>query len=259
MLRRWNRVAFSCRTVDFIALMTAMTLLLAHLDRYQSPQADDFLAAQALGDRAMIEQAQEHMEELDRLNADPLCARSARLLRRLLAIEARAADGENFRSAQAVHVQNPENESKLEATHSDGKHVYIPYFDIIQAAGEIVSAAATAQPSTRTVIPPGPKGSPQTRPVAAAATTPSRPAPDNNVHGLPEPSVSGVLSDDPMQLFGYPGMAGVEDEAFQDMDLAFLDNLMRGAGRMLGVSPSGQCHDPRTLVIPIRGFYVRTV
>ncbi|KAL4942084.1 hypothetical protein BDV06DRAFT_235658 [Aspergillus oleicola] len=228
MLRRWNRVAFSCRIIDFIALMAAMTLLLAHLDRYRSPQVDDFLAAQALGDRAMIEQAQEHMEELDRLNADPLSARSARLLRRLLEIEARAADGEDLHSAQAVRVQNPENEPQPEGTHSDDKHVYIPYFGVIQAAGEIVSAAA-AHPSTPTVVPPRPEGPAQTRP-ATAATTPSRPAPSNNVHGLSGPFISEVLSDDPMQLFEYPGMAGGEDGTLQDMDLAFLENLMRGTG-----------------------------
>ncbi|KAL4815782.1 hypothetical protein BDW67DRAFT_191418 [Aspergillus spinulosporus] len=228
MLRRWNRVAFSCRTIDFIALMAAMTLLLAHLDRYRSPQIDDFLAAQALGDRAMIEQAQEHMEELDRLNADPLSARSARLLRRLLAIEARAADGEDLHSAQAVRVQSPENEPQPEVTQSDDKHVYIPYFGVIQAAGEIVSAAA-ARPSTPAAVPPGPEGPAQTRP-AAAAMTPSRQAPSNNVHSLSGPFVSEVLSDDPMQLFEYPGMAGGEDGTFQDMDLAFLDNLMRGTG-----------------------------
>ncbi|KAL4949848.1 hypothetical protein BDW69DRAFT_202547 [Aspergillus filifer] len=238
MLRRWNQVAFSCRIFDFIALMAAMTLLLAHLKQYQSPQVDDFLTAQALGDRAMIEQAQEHMEELDRLNADPLSARSARLLRRLLEIEERAAEGglEDLHSAQAVRVQNPENESEPqpEGSHSDDKHVYIPYFGvIIQAAGEIVSAAPAAHPSTLTVVPPRPEGPSQTPP-ATAATTPSRPAPSNNVHGLglSGPFVSEVLSDDPMQLFEYPGMAGGEDGTgtFQDMDLAFLDNMMRLGG-----------------------------
>ncbi|KAL4757734.1 fungal specific transcription factor domain-containing protein [Aspergillus foveolatus] len=195
----------SCRTIDFIALMAAMTLLLAHLNRYRYPQIDDFLAAQALGDRAMIEQAQEHIEVLDRLNADPLSARSARLLRRLLAIEARAADGEDLHSAQAVRVQSPGSEPQPEATHSDDKHVYIPYFGVIQAAGEIVSAAA--HPSTPTVVPPGAEGQAQTRP-AAAATTPSLQATSNNVHSLSGPFVSEVLSDNPMQLFEYPGMAG---------------------------------------------------
>ncbi|KAB8218017.1 hypothetical protein BDV33DRAFT_193077 [Aspergillus novoparasiticus] len=233
MLCRWNRVALSCRTIDFIALMAAMTLILAHLDRYRSSQVDDFLAVQALGDRALIEQAQEHMEELDRLNADPLSARSARLLRRLLAIEAKAVDGEHLHRAQVVRVQSPENAYQSEATHCEDKHVYIPYFGVIQAAGEIVSAAAAAagssRPSTPTVMLPGPEGPTQTGTVAAT-TTPSRPAPNNHVHGLFGPLLSDVLSDDPMQLFEYPGMTGGEDGTSQDMDLAFLDNLMRGTG-----------------------------
>ncbi|KAL4918994.1 hypothetical protein BDW62DRAFT_217404 [Aspergillus aurantiobrunneus] len=224
MLRRWNRVAFSCRTIDFTALMAAMTLLLAHIDRYRALQVDHVLAAQSLGDRAMIEQAQEHMEELDRLNADPLSARSARLLRRLLTIEAKAAEGDLY-SAQAVRVQNPEAES--EVPQSDDKHVYIPYFGLIQAAGEVVSAAAAqpSHPSTLAVMPPGPEA----RPVAAPAT-PSRPAP-SNVHGI---FASEVLSDNPMQLFGYPGMAAAEGGTFQDVDLAFLDSLMRGVGEDAG-------------------------
>ena len=90
MLRRWNQVAFSCRTIDFTALMAAMTLLSAHLDSHRSPMADNFLIAQYMGDRAMIEQAQDNMEELNRLNPDTLNSRSAQLLARLLAIEAKA-------------------------------------------------------------------------------------------------------------------------------------------------------------------------
>ena len=177
----------------------------------------------------MIEQAQEHMEELDRLNADPLSARSARLLRRLLTIEAMAADGEDLHSAQAVRVQNSESEPQPEATHSDDKHVYIPYFGVIQAAAQLVSAVA--HPPTPTVVPPGAEGQAQTRP-AAAATTPSLQATSNNIHSFSGPFFSEVLSDDPVQLFEYPGMAGVEDGTFQDMELAFLGNLMRGAGDM---------------------------
>ncbi|OJJ61777.1 hypothetical protein ASPSYDRAFT_40318 [Aspergillus sydowii CBS 593.65] len=146
MLRRWNRVAFTCRTIDFTALMAAMTLLLAHLDRYLAPQAEHFLAAQSLGDRAMIEQVQEHMEDLDRLNADPLSAQSARLLRRLLDIEAKAADGD-LASAQGVRVQDPENEVELtQSGRDDDKQVYIPYFGVIQAAVSLGSEVLSSDP-----------------------------------------------------------------------------------------------------------------
>ncbi|KAL4962602.1 uncharacterized protein BDV14DRAFT_202601 [Aspergillus stella-maris] len=158
----------------------------------------------------MIEQAQKHMEELDRLNADLLSAKSARLLRRLLEIEARAAEGDmkDLHSAQAIRVQSPENEPGPEPEGSDDKHVYIPYFGVIQAAGEIVSAPDATHPSALTVVP---------------------------LSTLSGPFAAQVLSEDPMQLFEYPGMASevFEDSTFQDMDLAFLDNLMRGTGESM--------------------------
>ncbi|KAL2833057.1 hypothetical protein BDW59DRAFT_169282 [Aspergillus cavernicola] len=58
-----NRVAYSCRTVDFLALMAAMTLLLAHLDSHsQHAETENLLAHQYVSDRAMIEQAHENMQ-----------------------------------------------------------------------------------------------------------------------------------------------------------------------------------------------------
>ncbi|KAB8076958.1 hypothetical protein BDV29DRAFT_169134 [Aspergillus leporis] len=244
MLRRWNRVAFSCRTIDFTALMAAMTLLLAHLDSHRSSQVDNVLAAQYLGDRAMIEQAQENMEELNRLNADTLSARSARLLRRLLAIEAKAAEGD-LQSAQSVSVQAPETEEPQsdDSTHP-GKHVYIPYFGVIKAAGEShpdemrlqaqhLPPANYRQSQPSAVMRAGPEVETQTQPMALGLPS-SPPAPsnnNNNVASLFAPLFSEVLSDDPMQQFEYPGMVGgIDDGVFQDVDLTFLDNLMRGAG-----------------------------
>lgn len=56
-LRGFNQVAYSwsCRIVDFLALMAAVTLLLAHL---VSRDSQDVLAHQYLTDRAAIEQVQ---------------------------------------------------------------------------------------------------------------------------------------------------------------------------------------------------------
>ncbi|KAL4811309.1 hypothetical protein BDV18DRAFT_155915 [Aspergillus unguis] len=232
MLRRWNCIAFSCRTIDFIALMAGMTLLLAHLVRYhhRHPQVDHFLAAQALGDRAMVEQVQEHMEEVDRLNADPLSAKSARFLRRLLDLEGRAAEGD-LDSARGVCVQSagatsePEPEdyaganAGVSAPCEDDKRVYIPYFGVIQAATEIV--AARGSPTTSTDMIRQRQGPIQAQIVPLAENT------NSNIFA---PLVGEVLSDDPMQLFEYPGMTAADDGTFQDIDLAFLDNLMRGTG-----------------------------
>jgi hypothetical protein len=68
-LRSFNGIAYSCRTVDFLALMAAMTLLLAHLDSHLS-ETVNLLAHQYHSDRTMIEKVQENMKDVNRLNSD---------------------------------------------------------------------------------------------------------------------------------------------------------------------------------------------
>ncbi|KAJ6019310.1 hypothetical protein N7522_001377 [Penicillium canescens] len=254
MLRRWNQVAFSCRTIDFTALMAAMTLLLAHLDSHRSPTVDNFLAAQYLGDRAMIEQAQENMEELNRLNSDTLSARSAQLLGRLLAIEAKAAEGD-LQSAQSVSVRGPETEeSQSGDTMIPGKNEYIPYFGVVKTAGvshadrtssqaQYVPPANYRQSQSPVVMRAGTEAETQAQPNSLATSIPPDPhsnhyrkkinsnSNNNDVTALFAPLLSEVLSDDTMQHFEYPGTAArIEDDPFQDLDLAFLDNLMKDTG-----------------------------
>ncbi|EXJ90441.1 hypothetical protein A1O1_03543 [Capronia coronata CBS 617.96] len=145
VLRSFNRSAFSCRTVDFLALMAAMTLLLAHLDSHRRSQADNLLAHQYLSDRAMIEQTQENMKEVMRLNADSLSAQSADLLSRLLAIDAKAAEG-NMHSAMSVSVQRPDIGTTQPDQGDDTggiMRVHIPYFGIIKIAHEGVISKET--------------------------------------------------------------------------------------------------------------------
>ncbi|KAJ5376170.1 hypothetical protein N7509_013056 [Penicillium cosmopolitanum] len=229
-----------------------MTLILAHLHSHRSEQADNFLAAQYLGDRAMIEQAQENMEDLNRLNSDALSARSAQLLNRLLAIEAKAAEGDP-QSAKSVCVQGPETEeSQSDDSTNRGTHTYIPYFGVIQAASESrtdgMNSQAPYKPSAyyrQSQTPVSIRGEQklvtQTQPTSIA--TPLSPDSYNNhyqneinsnrtnddVTALFAPLLSEVLSDDPMQQIEHSGTsARIEDNAFQDLDLAFLDNLMRG-------------------------------
>lgn len=123
-LRSFNRIAYSCRTIDFIALMAAMTLLLAHLDSHSEPE--NFLGHQYVSDRALIERAQENMKEVNRLNSDALSAESAELLQRLLSIEPEAGD-----AAGIVNVHEAESDSVMR----DGNavvSVHIPYFGIIK-------------------------------------------------------------------------------------------------------------------------------
>lgn len=302
MFRNFNRIAFCCRTVDFFALMAAMTLLLAHLDGHrrcaaslarsqqqgqhgqQTTKTENLLAHQRLGDLAMMEQSQESMEEVSRLNADPLSAQSADLLRRLLAIEAEAADGHVHR-AESVSVQTPdpaeEPVEELGEDSSGAMRVYIPYFGIIKIAREGIiskevpkpqpSVAGTSHNRAQAARGSSAAGSDGTHVQAAARSSgfesPSRtsktggtaPADasyncneglptetearireflaqsaavgDNSIatqHALQSPS---TMSEALLQQYEYPLLtAGVDDWAFQGVDMAFFDSLMRGAG-----------------------------
>ncbi|KAK9778873.1 putative Zn(2)-C6 fungal-type domain-containing protein [Seiridium cardinale] len=134
-LRSFNKIAHSCRMVDFLAVMAAMTLLLAHLDSHGS-EGQNLLAHQYFSDRAMIEQAQENMRELNRLNSDALSAQSADLLRRLLAIDNEAADGLSPCTPR-VSVQEAGSEAALPEQDDDtAVSVHIPYFGVIRIARE---------------------------------------------------------------------------------------------------------------------------
>ncbi|KAE8350729.1 hypothetical protein BDV28DRAFT_138533 [Aspergillus coremiiformis] len=227
-LRSFNRIAYSCRTVDFLALMAAMTLLLAHLDSHHAG-TENLLAHQYISDRAMIEQAQENMSEVNRLNSDALSAQSADLLRRLLTIEVEA-DG-----AGRVSVQEAESETPDDAVVT----VNIPYFGIIKIAGEGMSKESSRPQATATTLRPAhrersgsvssdtlpqmPPGISNPQPMSPLdATTPGQPAPlAPQLHG---PS-------DPLLPQGYPGLtAPAEDWAFQGVDMAFFESLMRSTG-----------------------------
>ena len=131
-LRSFNKLAYSCRTVDFLALMSAMTLLLAHLTSKPS-ETESLLAHQYHSDRAMIEQAQKNMMEVNRLSSDALSAQSADLLRKLLALDVEAPDG-SAPSPGRVRVQPAENKS---APDSDLiASVHVPYFGFIKILRE---------------------------------------------------------------------------------------------------------------------------
>ena len=146
-LRSFNGIAYSCRTVDFLAHMAAMTLLLAHLDCHLS-ETENLLAHQYHSDRAMIESVQENMKEVNRLNSDTLSAQSADLLGRLLTIEVEMA-GEDSRSTGMVSVQEAGLGTTLLDQDDDAVvSVHIPYFGLIKIAREGISKNVLATQST---------------------------------------------------------------------------------------------------------------
>ena len=283
-LRSFNRIAGSCRRFDFLALMAAMTLLLAHLDSHLL-EAENLLAHQYHSDRAMIEQVQENMEELNRLNSDALSAQSADLLRRLLTIEVETADDYPHRTRR-VSVQEAGTGTTLRDGNDDAVvSVHIPYFGIIKIAREGMSkeipkpqatAATNNRPAQSQVVErfskvspeilhetlqmhssglAGPSGVPNVEtmtPVVAGyghvealsmmsdtyartqaqVGTPPTPATGvNNVATHFTPQADNGLYDPLSQHGEYPGLAaGTDDWAFQGVDLAFFESLMRSAG-----------------------------
>ena len=102
MFHSFNRIAFSCRTIDFFGLMAAIALLIAHIERSQcrlSPHEqrsasrsmmEGLLTHQRPCDRALVEQVQVSMRDADRVAADATNASCSSLLWRLLAMEEEA-------------------------------------------------------------------------------------------------------------------------------------------------------------------------
>ncbi|KAI9046072.1 uncharacterized protein KD926_006019 [Aspergillus affinis] len=242
MLHRWNRGAFSCRTMDFTAVMAAITLLLAHLASRRSPEKGNFLNIQYPGDRAIIEQAQDNMEDLNRISRDPLNARSAALLRRLLAIDTQAAEG-NPRSAHSVSVQAPDTDlAPVDESASGDKSVYIPYFGVVKA---VVEAQSCDQDTTARATSPENSGGQQPaegiRPVLnegamSHSVTPGLPASSlwpSSVNGITTfaPLFPEVFSAESLQIPDPEETSGFEETSWQDVDLTFLNDFLTGVGQ----------------------------
>ncbi|KAJ9139146.1 C6 zinc finger domain containing protein [Pleurostoma richardsiae] len=145
LLRDFNQTASSCRFVNFLGLMAAITLVLAHLGSSRRPhpqnqdgissQVDSLLSHQAPSDRAMMEQALETMRRVSHSSGDALCAQSADVLHRLLDIEARKhlyiAEGSAYVS---VHAQPDTQPSAATSTSApeEGERIFIPYFGVMR-------------------------------------------------------------------------------------------------------------------------------
>jgi hypothetical protein len=220
ILRNFNQIAYSCRTVDFLALMAAMTLLLVHL-RGHNDDTENLLAHQYLSDRAMIEKAQENMGEINRLNADALSAQSADLLRRMLALESELnVDGSC--SAGRVSVQGADSGIRVADQEVDAVvSVNVPYFGVIKIAREGMTKERTRPnslaASTMGVVGVSTSGDASNGLVEAAMATP----------GNARDTYEGFYDSIVQRHEDFPSLAaGGEDWAFQGVDMAFFQSLM---------------------------------
>jgi hypothetical protein len=268
--RSFNPMSSCSRPVDFFALLAAMTLLLAHIDaHYHHKEAANFLAHQRLSDRALLDQALERMDIISNLNKDETTDKSAKLIRRLLDIEADAAEGNSY-SARSVRVQC-ENITGGVEKEGEELHLNIPYLGIVKIARQ---GPISREPFPHTMFRPhqAPRGiSPQREPTVAEsnkalASLPDPPPIDerqslyhtNNMSqsstsseilppsewpnwqlhgpGYEEQSMLQYFSPNPNQdditlqpHAEVPAIATDIDEwAFQGVDMAFFDSLMRG-------------------------------
>lgn len=158
MFQSIDRIAFWCRTMHYFSLMAAMTLIIAHLDGHRrcasfAPgssqqqqkgrhrrKTENLLTHQRPGDRAMVEQVQESMGEMSRLNKDTLGAQSAELLRKLLVIEAEAS----------MPATREDQAGEFERDQSSAVRVHIPHFGAIKISpdGIISKELSKDLPST---------------------------------------------------------------------------------------------------------------
>lgn len=306
--RTFNPMSSCSRPVDFFALLAAMTLLLAHLDAHHQHQqrglgttatvATNFLAHQRLGDRAMLDQALERMDVISRVNGDVITGKSAALIRRLLDIEADAADGSSYTASSSVAREgggggDEDGDDTQEGAEERGDgalRLHIPYLGVVRIArGGPVSrehppaapqlshqASPSSSPSSSSRLGLAPS-SQQVHPALAASYDDAF-APLSNSNDVTSSPVDvaerqlhevcprgsapfpGDLSPSGRQgvvqfyapgyveqsmLQYHPGSgqedialqqhgdlpaiaAGIDDWAFQGVDMAFFDSLMRG-------------------------------
>lgn len=237
--RSFNPASSCSRPVDFFALLAAMTLLLAHLDAQQHQDRTNFLAHQRLSDRALLDEVLERMDVMSKVNEDLMSAQSAKLVRRLLDIEADAAKGSSYAARSVIgddRVQEGENGVEL--------RLQIPYLGIIKITREGPIFREPSQCHTSQFEPL------QTPPILSSneglkslSNTPTMEG--QSLHQLHNMSQSPPNSEyeqsmqqfsdfnhdivSPHTLTELVPMAGdVDDWAFQGVDMAFFDSLMRG-------------------------------
>ncbi|KAJ5587826.1 uncharacterized protein N7459_003591 [Penicillium hispanicum] len=248
--RTFNPMSSCSRPVDFFAFLAGMTLLLAHLDAHRHPESPNFLAHQRSSDRAMLDQALERMDAISKMNKDATTRKSAELITRLLDIEADAAKG-------SIYTTNTVPEADQDAAEGvedkrDELRLHIPYLGVVKIARENpiscerFNAGLGSDPisSSSIAFPPG---------VLVPGASNEALAPLSHATLAEELHPPSQRQNAPLQMWEYnaqssrqwptptqgdsglephmrlPGItASVDDWAFQGVDMAFFDSLMKG-------------------------------
>ncbi|KAF2677991.1 hypothetical protein K458DRAFT_144681 [Lentithecium fluviatile CBS 122367] len=249
LLTRWmsfrdsNPISTCCRIGDFYALRAGLALCLAHLGNHHNEKPLASLRHQRVGDRSLIERTIVVMDVVSTQAGDPLARGSADLLRRILLVEADAAQGQIYSARKCMQ------EESLHDDESNVLSIYIPYFGVLKISPEGTiskepkrSRPLSTQPldAMQRVAGPGLIYSANELPMVDSAqlrgyqTKSARPSPDDTVAASPQHPLQGFSTNDltgfdlpQEQSIPWP-IAGVDDWAFQGVDTAFFDSLMRG-------------------------------
>jgi hypothetical protein len=230
----FNASTVYCRSADFLALMAAMTLLLAHIDSHRL-RGDDWRAHQRLGDRALVEQLLVAVDMIGERADDSLSRKGAEQLRSLLKAESDAARGMELSAHSTVR----------DLEQSSGElQLHIPYYGIIKIGQEGITKNDSSKVKPNQIEPNDIRHSVyvanhviSTAGFGDALQQESQPQyflPMSDtpvVQGSQTPIVGANLGDDldQHQLQNPSLMANVNDWAFQGVDTAFFDSVMRGA------------------------------
>jgi hypothetical protein len=235
-LRTFNPVTACCRMNDFMALISGMTLMLAHATSHCDESAGNVLVHQRLGDRAMVQRALECITFISELQEDQLAVRCASLLKDLLIIEEGAARKQD----QGVNKsrEGPDN-------NEDGRDMLItraPFLGSMKLSrgGIAVVAPPRAEHNQGSGdISIGGIGSIRVNNPRSNHSTPAEQAPGaprQQTGTIPEPShlENSTQQDFLMQqdqIFSDIA-SGFDDWSVLGMDTAFFESLMQGSGNM---------------------------
>ncbi|KAF3809527.1 Dehydrocurvularin biosynthesis regulator [Colletotrichum gloeosporioides] len=228
---------------DFFALIAAMTLLLAHVDARRRDGGNDVLAHQRHTDRDKVEETLELMREGSSTSTDMLAMKSADVLVRLLDIEAHAARGSAFTANSTTDAMlTPSSESR-EAQGGDSSvlRLKIPCYGTVTISPDALLSREPFRPINQQVqqnqgrvdasitSAVSPAMLMEMDETTGAGLGPSMPLSSDQGLLLHPSTESNWLTDGPgHQLYGSGFSAGVEDWAFQGVDAAFFDSMIRG-------------------------------
>ncbi|KAK3317145.1 hypothetical protein B0T19DRAFT_302331 [Cercophora scortea] len=127
--------AWSCRHIDYSALVAAMTLLLSYLRQHEAPSEPTPSCAQRAEDRKLVELVRERMQHVALLNQDKLSKESANVLGQMMPI----LDSIDMSLAGGISEYNGNALKRL--------HLDIPYLGTINIHPSMTIPTVTPCPS----------------------------------------------------------------------------------------------------------------